>query len=198
LAPKGAPRDQGTHYGTNGEAINYNNGGIVFGGPTEFKDRHFRADDALAIAPGGAQINAGRIDIDGKTVRPGRAVEVEGTHEAGYLISDMGTAQPLDARQAATAGNAGGPVQFQIIGDSHKLLKNELQQIAANIVGQQTMVTLYGDHGQIEGYQQTSVRYTAVGLNRMLVQIGINNFSPTYKLTKQFTLYGYLDRIPGA
>jgi hypothetical protein len=194
---------------TGGGAIDYNQGGIVFGGPTEFEGRHFRSDAAIDVAHNAATIRAGRIDIAGHTVHPGGTVVLEGDRHAGYMINDLGSAGPIDvstlpliangavAVTAATAPPAGA-VQYQLLGSSQKLLKNALQAINANTIGQQTMIPLLDASGKISGYQQTSMRYTAVAPDRMLVQIGVNNYSPSYKLTKQFEISGYIDRVQTA
>jgi hypothetical protein len=164
-------------------SIDYNNGGITFGGPTSFNGHYFKADNALNVAPGAATIKSERIDIDGHTVLADSAVGLSGNHSAGYLIHELGGGQV-----------ALGDAKLELQGLGKHLLKDELKSLSANVVEEQTTSPIVDGNGYTTGFQKTLVRYTEVAPDQILVQMSIDNYSLDSKLIKQFTIAGYLKR----
>jgi hypothetical protein len=178
--------------GTGRDGISYNNGGIVFGGQTEFRGHYFKADDQLSINDR-TTVKTDRLDIDGTTRYPGGApVQLRGSHESGYLINSLrGDSLDPKSNREIESGPA-SPVE--LLGANTKVLHAEVIAVSQGVFDQKSLSALIGKNGVTNGYQQTLIRYTALSPERMFVQGTITNYRLDWSLDKEFSASGYLQR----
>jgi hypothetical protein len=178
--------------GTGRDGISYNNGGIVFGGQTEFRGHYFKADDQLSIN-NHTTVQTDRLDIDGTTRYPaGAPVQLRGSHESGYLINSLrGDSLDPKSNQAIDSGPA-SPVE--LLGANTKVLRSAVSAVSQGVFDQKSLSALIGKNGVTNGYQQTLIRYTALSPERMFVQGTITNYRLDWSLDKEFSASGYLQR----
>jgi hypothetical protein len=192
--PKAGPRNDSAPApsGTGRDGISYNNGGIVFGGQTEFRGHYFKADDQLAINDR-TTVKTDRLDIDGTTRYPaGVPVQLRGSHESGYLINSL-RGDCLDPKSNPVI-ESGPASPVELLGANTKVLRSEVIAVSAGVFDQKSVSALIGKNGVTSGYQQTLIRYTALSPERMFVQGSITNYRLDWSLDKEFSASGYLER----
>jgi hypothetical protein len=192
--PNSGPRNEAAPAapGAGRDGISYNNGGIVFGGQTEFHGHYFKADDQLAINDR-TTVKTDRLDLDGTTRYPsGTPVQLRGSHESGYLINSLRGDSLAPKSDREVENGPASPVE--LLGAKTKVLRSETVGVAAGVFDQKSLAALIGKNGVTNGYQQTVIRYTALSPQRMFVQGSITNYRLDWSLDKEFSASGYLQR----
>jgi len=166
--------------------INYNNGGIQINGPTTFNDRYFKADERIKVADG-TQITAGRVDISSAKMYPhGQTIDVIGSSTSGYTVTRLPALIP-DTSDSSAQTIASPP--YDMLKDAHPANSTTVM-VAPGIYDQCTLSPIQAPDGSIAGYREMLARYTALGPDKMLVQISVGN--PGQSASPDFSISGYL------
>ncbi len=168
--------------------INYHNNGITFGGPTSFNGRYFRADDSLRIDRG-TTVTTDRVDIGAaKMYTNGHTMDVSGSPTSGYIIKRTSDgASPGNGRGSGGANN----LPNELLRDG-RIAESSTVMVAPGIYDQRTLSPIQSPNGTIVGYREMVARYSALGPDKMLVQISVCD--PDKNNTKGISISGYLTK----
>ncbi len=168
--------------------IDYHNSGITFGGPTSFNGHYFRADDSLRIDRG-TTITTNRVDIGAaKMYTNGQTMDVSGSPTSGYIIKRTSDgASPENGRGSGGANN----LPNQLL-RNERIAESSTVMVAPGIYDQRTLSPLQSPNGTIVGYREMVARYSALGPDKMLVQISVSD--PDKNNTKGISMSGYLTK----
>jgi hypothetical protein len=169
--------------------IDYHNSGITFGGPTSFNGRYFRSDDSLRIDRG-TTITTDRVDIGAaKMYTNGQTIDVSGSSTSGYVIK-----RTSDNTSPGTGhGDGGANTLPQELLRNERIANSSTVMVAPGIFDQRTLSPIQSPDGRIVGYREMVARYSALGPDKMLVQISVSN--PDKKDSQGFTMSGYLNKV---
>jgi hypothetical protein len=176
-------------------------GGIRSDGPACFKGRYFKADYPILLA--GAHMINERIDIGHWTLYThGVQYTATGNGVDGYTLTPLRNgAAPIRISLAELNGvNQKAPAQIpaqvplapaQIFGGSLKTLSQEIFRIEPNIYDVKS-TALWSDENGRSGTQVAITRFTGLSGQRMIVQITLQTYDRSSRLSSSWDASGYL------